>query len=142
MVYDHQNWRQNAACRNLSLEEIDRIFFLEKGGSTKRAKEICGSCKVRKQCLDFAIYYNESGIWGGMSPNERSGISDLLGLLSRAQIESHGVSASETRDRTQWGLATSQILESRLRYSDRKPAVVELEPRPQDRLPLMLVVEL
>lgn len=144
MVYDHQNWRAKAACRNLNTEQIDEIFFFGKGGSTRRAKQFCDPCPVRRQCLDYSLYYGETGVWGGMSANERNTLSNLLGLLSIAQLESKGINTTETRDQTQWGLGTKQILESRRPYS-RKPQAAEphvLEPQPQDRLPLMLVVEL
>ncbi len=66
-------WRDRAACKDShpelffpigttgdALEEIDA------------AKAICRSCPVRKDCLAFAIETNqESGVWGGMSEDER-----------------------------------------------------------------------
>lgn len=142
MVYDHQNWRAKAACRNLNPEQVDEIFFLGKGGSTRKAKQFCDRCPVQRECLDYSLYYGESGVWGGMSLNERTTLTNLLGLLSKAQLESRGVNTTETRDQTQWGLGTRQILESRRPYSQKLQAPVEQVPQPQDRLPLMLVVEL
>ena len=66
-------WRDRAACKDSHPE----LFFPI--GSTgdaleeiDAAKAICRSCPVRKDCLAFAIETNqESGVWGGMSEDER-----------------------------------------------------------------------
>lgn len=37
-----------------------------------RAKEVCGECPVKVDCLDYALETNQdSGIWGGTSEEER-----------------------------------------------------------------------
>jgi len=37
-----------------------------------RAKAICGTCSVRKPCLDYALKIREPhGIWGGLNEAER-----------------------------------------------------------------------
>ena len=37
-----------------------------------RAKEICATCVVRRDCLEYAIRIREPhGIWGGMNEVER-----------------------------------------------------------------------
>jgi WhiB family redox-sensing transcriptional regulator len=37
-----------------------------------RAKAICRSCPVRKECLDYALRIREQhGIWGGLNETER-----------------------------------------------------------------------
>lgn len=147
MVYDRQNWRAKARCSNLTSEEAAELFYISKGKSANPARQFCGGCPVQSQCLDYAIYYGEVGIWGGTTDDERKRLSEsLVGLLTVARIESNGVNTTETRDQTQWGMGTRQILESRRQYSRPQPAYpsepVVSEPRPQDRLPLMLVVEL
>lgn len=39
------------------------------------AKDLCNSCPIRAQCLEFALANNEAyGIWGGLTPQERSAI--------------------------------------------------------------------
>ena len=66
-------WRDRAACKDSHPE----LFFPI--GSTgdaleeiDAAKAICRSCPVRKDCLAFAVETNqESGVWGGMSEDER-----------------------------------------------------------------------
>jgi WhiB family redox-sensing transcriptional regulator len=38
----------------------------------RRAKEICQSCGVRKDCLEYAVRIREPhGIWGGLNEVER-----------------------------------------------------------------------
>lgn len=41
-----------------------------------RAREVCGSCTVRADCLAFALRYEELedrwGMYAGLTPNERN----------------------------------------------------------------------
>jgi WhiB family transcriptional regulator, redox-sensing transcriptional regulator len=61
-------WQTDALCAQTDPE----AFFPEKGGSTRDAKRICGSCDVRGECLDYALENDERfGIWGGLSERER-----------------------------------------------------------------------
>ena len=49
-----------------------KLFFPEKGGSTKDAKRMCGMCPVTEQCLQWALDNGERyGIYGGLSERER-----------------------------------------------------------------------
>jgi WhiB family redox-sensing transcriptional regulator len=58
-----------ANCR----DEPTSTFFVDRGGSTKRAREVCGGCVVRGECLDAAMAdENLEGFWGGTSAGERS----------------------------------------------------------------------
>jgi WhiB family redox-sensing transcriptional regulator len=37
-----------------------------------QAKNICGKCPVKQECLDYALVNKfKDGIWGGLSPTER-----------------------------------------------------------------------
>lgn len=61
-------WQTDALCAQTDPE----AFFPEKGGSTRDAKKVCGSCNVRSQCLEYALANDERfGIWGGLSERER-----------------------------------------------------------------------
>jgi WhiB family redox-sensing transcriptional regulator len=61
-------WQADSLCAQTDPE----AFFPEKGGSTRDAKTICGSCEVRTQCLEYALQNDERfGIWGGLSERER-----------------------------------------------------------------------
>ena len=51
------------------------LFFPERGSSTIKAKAICSECKVREECLEYAVERKERfGIWGGKSERERRAI--------------------------------------------------------------------
>ena len=51
------------------------IFFPERGSSTVIAKKICSECKVKEECLEYAVERKERfGIWGGKSERERRAI--------------------------------------------------------------------
>jgi WhiB family transcriptional regulator, redox-sensing transcriptional regulator len=40
-----------------------------------RAKAICTTCTVRRECLDYALRIREPhGIWGGLNEVERKGM--------------------------------------------------------------------
>ncbi|WP_094770392.1 WhiB family transcriptional regulator [Microbacterium gorillae] len=61
-------WQADALCAQTDPE----AFFPEKGGSTRDAKRICGTCDVRGECLQYALQNDERfGIWGGLSERER-----------------------------------------------------------------------
>jgi WhiB family redox-sensing transcriptional regulator len=61
-------WQSNARCAEVDPE----IFFPERGGSSKKAREVCSDCEVSAQCLEYALNNKEQfGIWGGTSERER-----------------------------------------------------------------------
>jgi WhiB family transcriptional regulator, redox-sensing transcriptional regulator len=66
-------WRGAGACLSADPE----LFFPVAVGSaagrhTSRALQICNGCRVKRQCLDFALEHREeNGIWGGTTPEER-----------------------------------------------------------------------
>jgi WhiB family redox-sensing transcriptional regulator len=70
------SWQLRAACRGPQAA----VFFPppqferkdDKLQRERRAKEICSSCSVRHECLDYAIAIREPhGIWGGLNEVER-----------------------------------------------------------------------
>lgn len=65
---DEIAWQDRALCNQTDPE----AFYPEKGGSTREAKQVCKSCEVREQCLQYALDHDERfGIWGGLSRTER-----------------------------------------------------------------------
>ncbi|KAA1248221.1 WhiB family transcriptional regulator [Mycobacterium simiae] len=63
-----EQWYSQALCPQTDPE----AFFPDKGGSTKDAKKICLRCRVKKECLQWALDHDERfGIWGGLSERER-----------------------------------------------------------------------
>jgi WhiB family redox-sensing transcriptional regulator len=69
-------WMTWALCSEVDPE----AFFPEKGGSPKRAKQVCAGCPVREECLSYALDNGiDWGVWGGTTREERRqiGRSDL-----------------------------------------------------------------
>jgi WhiB family redox-sensing transcriptional regulator len=69
-------WQLKAACRGPQAA----VFFPppqferkeEKLERERRAKDICRTCSVRQECLDYALGIREPhGIWGGLNEVER-----------------------------------------------------------------------
>ena len=63
-------WQDQAACRDADPE----LFFPGKGESARPAKKVCRACRVRRDCLGYALERDERhGVWGGLTEAERSG---------------------------------------------------------------------
>ncbi|MHB9864043.1 WhiB family transcriptional regulator [Streptomyces sp. YIM S03343] len=80
------NWRGLAACRR---EDPDLFFPIGTSGpsllQTRRAQAVCGSCRVRGQCLEFALTTGQAaGVWGGTTETERRGLSRTEAIRRRS----------------------------------------------------------
>ena len=71
-------WQAFARCARTDPE----TFFSQRTRSVLAAKEICGQCEVKAECLQYALDYDERfGVWGGLdregaqAPPTDSGIS-------------------------------------------------------------------
>ena len=67
-------WRNRAACLGMDTD----LFFPEKTENAAEAKQVCLSCPVREPCLEEAMSLagaDDSGIWGGASPDDRRSLS-------------------------------------------------------------------
>ena len=75
---DLWDWQIHAACRGMDSD----IFFHPDGQRGRarterehRAKAICQSCPVLKQCRAHALRVREPfGVWGGLTEDERQAI--------------------------------------------------------------------
>lgn len=71
-IKDEMWWIDQANCRNM---DVNLFFLAEQTGANYSdfAKEVCRSCDVSQQCLDYANRNMfDYGMFGGMSPKERS----------------------------------------------------------------------
>jgi WhiB family redox-sensing transcriptional regulator len=80
------DWRAAGACVTA---DPDLFFPLSARGAgvqqVDRAVRICAGCRVRRQCLEFAMRTGETeGIWGGTTPEER--IRALRGATTPASL--------------------------------------------------------
>jgi WhiB family redox-sensing transcriptional regulator len=81
-----ETWRDHALCRDTDPE----LFFPV--GTTGNAllaidfaKRVCAQCNVTQECLDYALDTNQdSGIWGGLSEEERRSIRRHRAAAARA----------------------------------------------------------
>jgi WhiB family transcriptional regulator, redox-sensing transcriptional regulator len=67
------DWRDLAACADY---DPDLFFPAGETGPAadqiRRAKEVCASCEVQEDCLEYAIETNQvAGVWGGLTEDER-----------------------------------------------------------------------
>lgn len=69
-------WREQAACKPFPAV----LFFgiddsetpIERRSREEEAKEVCATCVVRVECLEYALVTKEPyGIWGGLTELER-----------------------------------------------------------------------
>jgi WhiB family transcriptional regulator, redox-sensing transcriptional regulator len=79
------DWRLLAACRNL---DPDLFFPIGTTGPSvsqiAEAKQVCLTCPVRNQCLNWAVsHYQDYGIWGGMTELERQALRTAINVRQR-----------------------------------------------------------
>lgn len=62
-------WKESGTCRQTDPE----LWFADSSRRVKaRAASICASCPVRRQCLAWALVFDEEyGVWGGLDAAER-----------------------------------------------------------------------
>lgn len=115
MIFMDASWWGQAACGTLSDAELDEMFELHRGSRANRAREFCGTCPVKKQCLEYAILYNERGsVWGGMTEAERDAIAPLMkNELQERAIASRSL---ETRNPEDWLPASLFVPQQRQDY--------------------------
>jgi WhiB family redox-sensing transcriptional regulator len=105
-------WMSRGACRG---EDPDIFFPVGNAGpaltQTAEAKAVCARCPVMDACLDWALSRPErSGVWGGMSGEERDAIRRYGGsdeavrraVLEREVRSFHAEHGSERRSRHRW----------------------------------------
>jgi WhiB family redox-sensing transcriptional regulator len=62
------DWWQDAACRDVDTN----VFFPLTDDEAGPAREICATCPVRDECLEFALATRQDdGVWGGLTETER-----------------------------------------------------------------------
>ncbi|MGI8521201.1 MAG: WhiB family transcriptional regulator, partial [Actinomycetota bacterium] len=76
LVAEEAGWRTQASC----LDYPALLFFgvddseapAERRVREEKAKRVCRICRVRQECLEYALQARESyGIWGGLPGLER-----------------------------------------------------------------------
>lgn len=82
------DWRSMALCR-----DTDPSLFFPVGTTglaldqIAAAKAVCMQCTARADCLDYALDTNQdSGVWGGLSEEERRQIRRERAAARRAML--------------------------------------------------------
>ncbi|MGA5556111.1 WhiB family transcriptional regulator [Streptomyces lavendulocolor] len=68
------SWQNRGACHGMDPEDADAVFFPlpRDHEAIAEAKELCGWCPVRRDCLNYALEnVLKEGIWGGLTEAER-----------------------------------------------------------------------
>ena len=70
---ERRDWWRSAACREADPELFFPVGAHGPGASElARAKAVCAACRVRRQCLQYALATHQlHGVWGGTSEDER-----------------------------------------------------------------------
>lgn len=79
-------WTDSALCRTMGNPDL---WFptAEKGSiGASVAKEVCSHCKVRLECLQYALRHetpaHRFGIYGGLSSHQRERLANSLGAMT------------------------------------------------------------
>jgi len=74
------DWRAFAACSDFtSIAPEDNPFFADGQGNTYPVARIyCSSCPVVIDCLIEGLEPDNTGMWGCMSPNERTTVNSVM----------------------------------------------------------------
>ena len=70
-----------AVCRNMDTE----IFFSLAAKDISTAKNACLKCPAQQACLDYALYSEEYGVWGGKTPKERNLIRGNRAIVTKEE---------------------------------------------------------
>ncbi|MEV5605520.1 WhiB family transcriptional regulator [Streptomyces sp. NPDC052299] len=73
------SWHPRGACHGMDWEDAEAVFFPGPRNHEEiaEAKELCGWCPVRRECLNFALENAlKDGVWGGLTEAERSPLHD------------------------------------------------------------------
>ncbi|MFJ4918488.1 WhiB family transcriptional regulator [Streptomyces sp. NPDC088725] len=68
------SWHNRGVCHGMDPEDADAVFFPlpRDHEAIAEAKELCGLCPVRRDCLNYALENAlKEGIWGGLTDAER-----------------------------------------------------------------------
>ena len=57
----------------------EKTFFTGPGENPTRARDIlCSNCPVMQDCFEYAVIYDEAGVWGGTTQKERRKMYSFL----------------------------------------------------------------
>lgn len=84
----YSEWSSEAACR----QNFDSIKTFDT--NPRLARKTCKSCPVIGDCLAYSIVYDEHGVWGGLTEDERKQMikrNPLMQLNLRREARALGI---------------------------------------------------
>ena len=80
---DELFWVDQANCKSMDTND----FFVEDNkkhyDNEPILKRICGACDVQAECLNYALYNNVTGYWGGTSEKTRATTRKRLNIIAK-----------------------------------------------------------
>lgn len=83
-------WMRYGKCNTLTFTQANDIFFIGPGKSANKAREFCGACPVKIQCMNYALMYDERGIWAGTTEEERDSMDPWIKIRLREVARQEG----------------------------------------------------
>lgn len=74
-------WAEHAACRGKPTRWWFPNRYDDSGMKYRAARQVCNTCPVLEECLDFALSVpvaQDLGMWGGTSRSERLSLRDRI----------------------------------------------------------------
>ena len=118
-------WRRQGACAGLD----PGLFFPERGIRIDAVLAVCADCSVKEPCLEWGLYHEKEGIWGGTSARERRTMRRQLGIrLDRGtelggpggDVLEHGSDAGYQRHRAAGEPACASCKRAHTRSANRR----------------------
>jgi WhiB family redox-sensing transcriptional regulator len=79
----NEAWRDQAFCREIDPE----LMYPVTAAGYRQARKICAGCPVIDDCREHALdHWEQWGVWGGMSEEERRQVFRLRRQLTAAGI--------------------------------------------------------
>ena len=86
---DNIEWQKNSACAKPENKKYLDLFFSKNTQDVHNAKNLCFSCPVRKDCLQWALEHRQIwGVWGGL---------DEMGLRRALSVSASGEEVRKNR---------------------------------------------
>lgn len=105
------SWQAGAPCAQTDPE----LFFPEPGECPRTAVNMCASCDVREQCLDYAVRHDiRYGVWGGTTKEDRD---QMRAGRRTADVQAYCAGCGKLMGRGAWSYCT---VECASRTSARK----------------------
>src|SRR6266496_3086715 len=112
----YRDWWPESSCSSGTIQQDFRE-------QSRKAKKHCQTCPVKRDCLNYALLYDEDGIWGGTTESDRAQILSKVpqlqhllklealreGILEhRYTMEEYWASVREARKLAHQGASTLQ----------------------------------